>query len=325
MPKPPNPPSNPPLTSRPRPPASSTSTPTTTPNQPPKDTTIPKHQDLPHLQKTLSTLPSTLALLTAFHHRNKNQHRLSPWWSHFDRLRRHLGKFLSAVEARVNELERLGRLSAKARARARRVAEDGEGDDQGGGDEVLVRAGYLRGGVVPGGFLFVFFLLLISLLVLVLVLGGLLTDTSRAFSQLTADRQFAHLGVFLLGVLGEVDAAVGRFVAEDEGQQGGGEIASADDAVAAVPVGEEEIDVAVTGEEMGVAVVRGEMGTAVARGNVVEEEREEKVTVVKKKKKARGDEFDDIFGALEGNPPAKRVKKKKKAKGDEFDDIFGGL
>lgn len=220
---------------------------------------------------------------------------------------------------------------AKAKAKARRVAEDGEGDEQGGGDEVLVRAGYLRGGVVPGGFLFVFFLLLISLLVLVLVLGGLLTDTSRAFSQLTADRQFAHLGVFLLGVLGEVDDAVGRFVVEDEGQQGG----------AGVSVGE-EMDVVVTGEEMGVAVGRGEMGMAVARGDVVEEERQDKVgvarkkkkasgdefdeeTTVKRKKKARGDEFDDIFGALEGNPPAKRVKKKKKAKGDEFDDIFGGL
>lgn len=163
MPKPPKPPSNPPLASRPRPPA-----PTTTPNEPPKppkDTPnlIKKEQDLlPHLQKALSTLPPTLSLLTAFHHRNKNQHRLSPWWSHFDRLRRHLGKFLAAVEARVHELERLGRLSAKARAKL--VSRNGEGG--GGGDaegdaedEVLVRAWYLRGGVVPGGYLFVFLFL----------------------------------------------------------------------------------------------------------------------------------------------------------------------
>lgn len=179
---------------------------------------------------------------------------------------------------------------------------------------------------------------------------GLLTDTGRAFSQLTADRQFAHLGVFLLGVLGEVDAAVGLFVGA-EGKQRERETASADDGGAAVPVGE-EMDVAAKEEEMGVAVVRGEMGVAVARGGtIIEEEREEKVNVVKKKKKARGDEFDDIFGALEGKllakrlkrekargdgvddvfgvlagtAPAKRAKKKRKVNGDEFDDIFGGL
>lgn len=168
MPKPPKPPSsNPPLASRRRPPASTskpTTTTTTTPTQTAKDTPnlIKKEQDLlPHLQKALSTLPPTLSLLTAFHHRNKNQHRLSPWWSHFDRLRRHLGKFLAAVEARVHELERLGRLSAKARAKLL-LSKNGEGGGGGDGDaedEVVVRAWYLRGGVVPGGYLFVFFFL----------------------------------------------------------------------------------------------------------------------------------------------------------------------
>ncbi|KAK3296226.1 uncharacterized protein B0H64DRAFT_397691 [Chaetomium fimeti] len=48
----------------------------------------------------------------------------------------------------------------------------------------------------------------------------------------------------------------------------------------------------------------------------------------KKKKKTReddggGDEFDDIFGSLDGK--SKKPKKKKRKKGDEFDDIFGGL
>lgn len=167
MPKPPKPPSsNPPLASRRRPPASTSepTTTTTTPTQTAKDTPnlIKKEQDLlPHLQKALSTLPPTLSLLTAFHHRNKNQHRLSPWWSHFDRLRRHLGKFLAAVEARVHELERLGRLSAKARAKLL-LSKNGEGGGGGDGDaedEVVVRAWYLRGGVVPGGYLFVFLFL----------------------------------------------------------------------------------------------------------------------------------------------------------------------
>ncbi|KAG7290290.1 hypothetical protein NEMBOFW57_000289 [Staphylotrichum longicolle] len=51
----------------------------------------------------------------------------------------------------------------------------------------------------------------------------------------------------------------------------------------------------------------------------------------KKKKKARegglegaGDEFDDIFGSLDSSKPKTKKKKQKKG-GDEFDDIFGGL
>jgi hypothetical protein len=133
--------------------------------------------------------------------------------------------------------------------------------------------------------------------------------------------------VFLLGVLGEVDAAVGGYVSEgqqQQQQQQGGEDADKGDEPrqgvkeAATDDGGAREETGLAGEEMGVAVARGHV--------IVEEEREGKVAVVEqKKKKARGDEFDDIFGALETKPPAKRAKKKRKVKGDEFDDIFGGL
>ena len=118
-------------------------------------------------------------------------------------------------------------------------------------------------------------------------------------------------------MLGEVDAAVGGF-AVDESIQRGEEEAADDRGAVRQGVEEAGTDESMAVEEMGVAVARGDV--------IVEEEREDKVAVVKqRKKKARGDEFDDIFGALESKPPAKRAKKKKKAKGDEFDDIFGGL
>jgi hypothetical protein len=43
-------------------------------------------------------------------------------------------------------------------------------------------------------------------------------------------------------------------------------------------------------------------------------------------KKRVGDEFDDIFRALDKSSSNKKApKKKKRKKGDEFDDIFGGL
>lgn len=198
---PPKPPSSnkTPLASRPRPKPTTTTanppkqprdddTPNLNPN-PRKDTLPPLNQEEEQhlLSKTLTSLPPTLALLASFHHRNKNQHRLSPWWSHFDRLRRHLGKFLAAVEARVEEVERLGRLSAKARVKARakllQRGEDGGGGGDGEGDadgdaedEVVVRAWYLARAVVPGGYLSVFLLLFsLSLSPFFLVLGGMLT------------------------------------------------------------------------------------------------------------------------------------------------------
>ncbi|EGO57609.1 hypothetical protein NEUTE1DRAFT_121997 [Neurospora tetrasperma FGSC 2508] len=178
----------------------------TTPSPPsnPSDPTTPS--------SLLPILTPALEILSRFHHRNKNQHRLSKWWAEADMLRRHLRKLIEAAnewcdkeperegkrrkeEARrkkKEKYERLGRVEKK---------QDGVGQKGGEGEvkgedreeeeedkearEVRLRAEYLRGKLGPRAYF--------------------------AFSQLSADRQFAHLGLMLLGVLAQVDKALSAF------------------------------------------------------------------------------------------------------------------
>jgi len=109
---------------------------------------IPDHPDPsaptspPILLQTLTTLTPTLEILSRFHHRNKNQHRIAKWWSSADLLRRHLRKLLEAVDAQVTKLERRG---AKSKVKKWKEKETKE-------DEIARRAGYLRG-LVPSAYL----------------------------------------------------------------------------------------------------------------------------------------------------------------------------
>jgi hypothetical protein len=95
--------------------------------------------NLPLLTQTLTSLTPALEILNRFHHRNRNQHRLSKWYSHLDMLRRHLRKFLVAVETRLSEVERM---SKKKRSR-----------EEKGGEEVKERARWIRGVLVRGAYL----------------------------------------------------------------------------------------------------------------------------------------------------------------------------
>lgn len=52
--------------------------------------TTPCAPRIPLPQAARGEISSLLAILDAFGHRNKNQHRLSPWWSRFSTLRRAL-------------------------------------------------------------------------------------------------------------------------------------------------------------------------------------------------------------------------------------------
>lgn len=52
-----------------------------------KPTSAPK---IPLSPKARDEISKLQAILDAFNHRNKNQHRLSPWWSRFNILRRAL-------------------------------------------------------------------------------------------------------------------------------------------------------------------------------------------------------------------------------------------
>lgn len=183
---------------------------------------------------------------------------------------------------------------------------------------------------------------------------GMLTD-DRAFTQLTANKQFAQLGLMLLGVLAQVDAAmavfaegpVGERALEGEEVVGRGGAGRSDEVMV-------DVGVAVSREEAGIAVAREEAGVAVSREDVMgnpaarwvkepttmkvprhlkDETREiagEGRPAAKdqnkdrtKRKKAKVDEFDNIFASLEKS--AKRPKKKKKRKEDEFDKLFAGL
>ncbi len=108
---------------KPQGPSSSTSTPT-----------------LPNTATTaaLTSLPPALDLLSRFHHRNKNQHRLSKWWAQADMLRRQLRKIITELEA----LETVG------------SGRKGGGKRAAAAEEVVrKRAGYLRWRLGPGAFL----------------------------------------------------------------------------------------------------------------------------------------------------------------------------
>jgi hypothetical protein len=101
----------------------------------------------------------------------------------------------------------------------------------------------------------------------VLVRWEFLLTECRAFTQLSADRQFAHLGLMLLGVLAQVDQAVAPFAAgpgdsPDAVETQGGATAGVQSAGVGGIMGEgmidRDLDMAMD-TEMGVAVSREEV------------------------------------------------------------------
>ncbi|SPQ26053.1 78fcb27a-5d60-44fc-b333-5564f66bbda6 [Thermothielavioides terrestris] len=284
------------------------------------------------LNAAIASLAPALELLERFHHRNKNQHRLSKWWAQADMLRRHVRKMLRELEDGVAEAERVARANERRRARERereRVSllkgvlgkagepprRGGRGDGEDGNGVVRKRAEYLRWRLGPGAYL--------------------------AFTQLTADRQFAHLGLMLLGILAQVDTAVAPFappppkdtttlVESDEPELGGKApiFSAADDqgpdTDMGVAVSREETTAPLTGKNNKRPRTEPEEGRrlrAAGRGGGGERGEEGGG--------GGGDEFDDIFAGLDDdkkrNPKPQKKKTKKRRKGDEFDDIFSGL
>jgi hypothetical protein len=214
-----------------------------------------------------------------------------------------------------------------------------------------------------------------------------------AFTQLSSDRQFAHLGLMLLGVLAQIDKALAPFTplpndalleTDDEGAATDDTPGPLPNSNPSPPDGNIALDktmpqpqtLDLDGDtDMGVAVSRDEIillsierGTSAgstpapaptsaqkeptgftsskltagpSSGSISEppvevgnqETRKDSPSigppVIEKRMKKRlkgggGDEFDDIFSALDKDK-VKKPKKKKRKKGDEFDDIFGGL
>lgn len=206
-------------------------------------------------------------------------------------LRRQVRKLEGAVETQLGKVE----------SHAKKSKRKGDGEGEREGEEIVVRAGHLRSHVIPGAYL--------------------------AFTQLTADRQFAHLGLMLLGVLAQVDLAILPFAPGPGPEVRVEAVVPRAASPAAVPA--HDTGVAVSRDAVFLAEpVSARPKTKTPTDDEIREtiEQEPAPHVPKSKKKkaaAGGDELDDIFGALE--PAAKKPKKKKRKKGDEFDDIFGAL
>lgn len=117
------------------------------------------------------TLQHLSDMLHLFHHRNKNQHRHSLWWRHFSVFRRQLNYLVKDI-AQLNSIPdtHVARTKKKIRDPQLRA-------------RVQERLSFWQGTLVP--------------------------KWQRAFSQTTADKRFAVLGLVLLAVLAEICATTG--------------------------------------------------------------------------------------------------------------------
>ncbi|KAJ4424715.1 RNase MRP subunit [Gnomoniopsis sp. IMI 355080] len=147
-----------------------------------KDKSTSSTPPLAQLHSSLTSLETATHILAGLTHRNKNQHRGTKWWPAFSMLRRSLQKLILDLTAAVQRAEAVGITRAKQRKTPTLVKNAKQPEL----DRVVERAVWI-----------------------VAVLGP---RAYEAFSQLTADRQFAQLGLVLIGVLAQVEAAMAPFV-----------------------------------------------------------------------------------------------------------------
>ncbi|KAI2642563.1 hypothetical protein GGS21DRAFT_178483 [Xylaria nigripes] len=152
--------------------------------------------------RALSRLEPLLPVLAGLAHRNRNQHRHSAWWRYFGMLRRNCAKLtehlISAIATARKTAARAAKL-AKAKDKKRRREElvsGGQRTETGAEGHVSANQG-TAGQEVDA-----------NVSTHVVWLRDVLNPKCYlAFSQLTADTQFAPLGVVLIGVLAQVQAA----------------------------------------------------------------------------------------------------------------------
>ncbi|KAK7697403.1 hypothetical protein SLS64_013596 [Diaporthe eres] len=158
-----------------------------------------KPPDLATLQHSLTRLSTAAHLLDGFVHRNKNQHRGTRWWAPFDMLRRSVRKLLPDLDGAVQRAELL---SSSSSSSAAAPAKRRKTNDKGGAaaakqpelERVEARAQWVHDVVAVKAF--------------------------EAFTQLLADRQFAQLGLMLIGVLAQVETSLAPFVRPAEPPEG---------------------------------------------------------------------------------------------------------
>ncbi|KAI8953914.1 hypothetical protein F4801DRAFT_534870 [Xylaria longipes] len=156
-------------------------------------------QEVTPYSQALSRLEPLQPVLAGLAHRNHNQHRRAAWWRCFGMLRRNCAKLVenlvvAIAAARKNAARAAKAAKTKSKKRRREELASGRpvteesGNDapgvQGSEPEIEIvasHAAWLHNVLAPKCYL--------------------------AFSQLTADNQFAPLGVVLLGILAQIKAA----------------------------------------------------------------------------------------------------------------------
>ncbi|KAI3393275.1 hypothetical protein diail_4508 [Diaporthe ilicicola] len=285
-----------------------------------------KPPDLPALQSSLSRLSTAAHLLDGFVHRNKNQHRGTRWWGPFDMLRRGVRKLVPDLESAVQRAEFLSSSAVAPAKRTKTAAKRAQQPELG---RVEARAQWVHDVVAAKAF--------------------------EAFTQLVADRQFAQLGLMLIGVLAQVEAALGPFLKPAEPEDVQVDAAGLDPArVAAVIATRPVVSAAPQVGGIG-AQQEDDLGVAISRGDLGGDEEDETASRARRaspqpehpplkekrsnKNEARGKKrlrADDSGSSTIGKPEKpvrpesskdeKKAKKKKKKKGgDEFDDLFSSL
>ncbi|KAI0887405.1 uncharacterized protein GGS22DRAFT_157088 [Annulohypoxylon maeteangense] len=268
-------------------------------------------------EEALEKLQPLQPVLRGFNHRNRNQHRRSAWWAPYGMLRRHVDKLIDSLL----ELSTAAIAAAKLKNKKRKRS-----DDSGARAERKTRdhVRWVRDVLVPRCYL--------------------------AFSQLTADNQFATLGVVLLSALAQVNAVCVRLVGEavvEGGEGDGGALRVADNAKAIAESSSSSSKLPQS--EKGGAVIsrdevaraeklrkkdgllkegRGSAKPAAALDNARKDmDRNDGATSTEIQEstipKSKTKEVDDT-SSKEVSKPAKKKKKTKK-RGDEFDNLFKGL
>ncbi|KAK0748825.1 hypothetical protein B0T21DRAFT_447481 [Apiosordaria backusii] len=147
----------------------------------------------PILQQSLTSLYPLSEILQRLHHRNKNQHSSSLWYSSFDILRRNVAKLVSEIETCLDNAPPEGDNRKVNKVRAEKARKW----DHQGVEKVRKRAGFVKHEMVKGCWV--------------------------RFGGLVGDRQFAQVGLVLMGVLGGVNTVVQGLVGEEGGTEGEGE------------------------------------------------------------------------------------------------------
>jgi ribonuclease MRP protein subunit RMP1 len=238
----------------------------------------------PTVLQKLQTINQTLHLL---HHRNKNQHRRSKWYKYFSLLRRHLCKLAFEIcELKNRETQPILKLSTfsapGAGVAAAKEAADREERIEFLRERIEQRKSFLRSVVVPGAYL--------------------------AFSNLVGEKQFGHLGVVLVGMLGEVAALV-EFQGEESGDGGGGR-----EEWEGFGETEDEVDRRKSGgEDLGEVVERTKVVFPIGKAPKEEIRRKGEGLLLGKAEEEGGGDVE------------KERKKKTRKKGDAIDELFSGL